>query len=624
MTRLDKVPFATKIAAEGGVVYNEDSSKEVISFLPPIAQVKSKADSYPFPCLEMGSVNFGNFYPETPLLRHGNSFLNFTADDQQNVFGDPGATLGSMNMDDFLKNIWTHEESQAMASAINPVESLNQGLSTQLSLQKQGSYGLPRTLRKQGSNGLSRTLSVKEAEDIWKSVLSQEGKTEAASGGVYNHQRPIVLEDFSVKTEIGQERKPHVEVSSEDFLGKAGIVWEGPNSNSGPSNQGLLASNKPVPINQMHQVSASPTMMPFCQAHQGPTRPFLTPNQQQHGSVDESLTRSNQMKQQVSPVPTCPQSSPAQSSLKPLNLSPPFPTHQQTSPNMSSLVPGQVCSQEAFIGFGGFPISRNDGGFEIKVGQVAPKTTNSFAPLAANAMSWPPSPGKAQFDALNNMLLPRQQSEWINNPFGKSITHQSQLGQRQAIAESPSTLCSMANASNGPSVECSPGRLSPVGGGFGAALGTGGLSSGVGTGRGGKHYPARISFGPCSPLGSEFDDGSPEASNLPLSIISEFGNGQPQRKKRSADQPIERVIERRQRRMIKNRESAARSRARKQAYTVELEAEVSQLKEENLELLRKQEEEATFRKKQILAFMPSTPKMPFKGRSLKRTHTGPW
>jgi ABA responsive element binding factor len=40
--------------------------------------------------------------------------------------------------------------------------------------------------------------------------------------------------------------------------------------------------------------------------------------------------------------------------------------------------------------------------------------------------------------------------------------------------------------------------------------------------------------------------------------------------------------------MIKNRESAARSRARKQAYTVELEAEVNQLKEENSRLRKQQ------------------------------------
>ncbi|KAJ0790430.1 putative transcription factor bZIP family [Helianthus annuus] len=37
---------------------------------------------------------------------------------------------------------------------------------------------------------------------------------------------------------------------------------------------------------------------------------------------------------------------------------------------------------------------------------------------------------------------------------------------------------------------------------------------------------------------------------------------------------VEKVVEQRQRRLIKNRESAARPRARKQAYTMELEAEV--------------------------------------------------
>ncbi|CAH9082704.1 unnamed protein product [Cuscuta epithymum] len=55
-------------------------------------------------------------------------------------------------------------------------------------------------------------------------------------------------------------------------------------------------------------------------------------------------------------------------------------------------------------------------------------------------------------------------------------------------------------------------------------------------------------------------------------------------RKRIIDGPVEKVVERRQRRMIKNRESAARSRARKQAYTVELEAELNQLKEENSNL----------------------------------------
>ncbi|EFJ08641.1 hypothetical protein SELMODRAFT_428822 [Selaginella moellendorffii] len=65
------------------------------------------------------------------------------------------------------------------------------------------------------------------------------------------------------------------------------------------------------------------------------------------------------------------------------------------------------------------------------------------------------------------------------------------------------------------------------------------------------------------------------------------------------DEYVDKVAERRQRRMIKNRESAARSRARKQAYTAELEAEVTLLKEENDKLKRQQAEDARYRAKVI-------------------------
>ncbi|OAY65416.1 ABSCISIC ACID-INSENSITIVE 5-like protein 2 [Ananas comosus] len=63
----------------------------------------------------------------------------------------------------------------------------------------------------------------------------------------------------------------------------------------------------------------------------------------------------------------------------------------------------------------------------------------------------------------------------------------------------------------------------------------------------------------------------------------------PGRKRAAAGEMVDKMVERRQKRMIKNRESAARSRARKQAYTNELENKVSRLEEEN-ERLRKQKE----------------------------------
>ncbi|ESQ53739.1 hypothetical protein EUTSA_v10025203mg [Eutrema salsugineum] len=85
---------------------------------------------------------------------------------------------------------------------------------------------------------------------------------------------------------------------------------------------------------------------------------------------------------------------------------------------------------------------------------------------------------------------------------------------------------------------------------------------------------------------------------------------------------LEKVIERRQKRMIKNRESAARSRARKQAYTLELEAEVAQLKEMNEELQRKQVEIMEKQKKQLLE--PKRQPWGCKRQCLRRTLTGPW
>ncbi|KAI3769885.1 hypothetical protein L6452_00999 [Arctium lappa] len=91
---------------------------------------------------------------------------------------------------------------------------------------------------------------------------------------------------------------------------------------------------------------------------------------------------------------------------------------------------------------------------------------------------------------------------------------------------------------------------------------------------------------------------------------------------RTSSGTLEKVVERRRRRMIKNRESAARSRARKQAYTLELEAEIAKLKELNHELLKKQEEIMDMQKNQVVEKI----KMPWGSNRLclRRTLTGPW
>ncbi|CAD5177245.1 unnamed protein product [Musa acuminata subsp. malaccensis] len=114
-----------------------------------------------------------------------------------------------------------------------------------------------------------------------------------------------------------------------------------------------------------------------------------------------------------------------------------------------------------------------------------------------------------------------------------------------------------------------------------------------------------------------------EKANRDLSSVPKvpymFSGGMRGRKRSGS---VEKVIERRQRRMIKNRESAARSRARKQAYTMELEAEVEKLKEQNQELQEKQAEMMEMQKNQDLQMISQLHGT--KKHLLRRTQTGPW
>ncbi|XP_074579552.1 bZIP transcription factor 46-like [Curcuma longa] len=129
----------------------------------------------------------------------------------------------------------------------------------------------------------------------------------------------------------------------------------------------------------------------------------------------------------------------------------------------------------------------------------------------------------------------------------------------------------------------------------------------------------KASGSPMNPLPSDgIEKGNGDMSSVsPVPYV--FSGGVRGRKPSGA---IEKVVERRQRRMIKNRESAARSRARKQAYTMELEAEIAKLKEQNQELQEKQAEMMEIQKNQILQMMDQQNEP--KKRCLRRTQTGPW
>ncbi|XP_068646285.1 protein FD-like [Aristolochia californica] len=85
--------------------------------------------------------------------------------------------------------------------------------------------------------------------------------------------------------------------------------------------------------------------------------------------------------------------------------------------------------------------------------------------------------------------------------------------------------------------------------------------------------------------------GNFNASFGTTSLASPFDVLQSSLPKRRMTESAEKCADRRLKRMIKNRDSAARSRARKQAYTGELEQEVANLMEENVRLKKQQQQQ---------------------------------
>uniref|UniRef100_A0A7N0U5T3 BZIP domain-containing protein n=1 Tax=Kalanchoe fedtschenkoi TaxID=63787 RepID=A0A7N0U5T3_KALFE len=127
----------------------------------------------------------------------------------------------------------------------------------------------------------------------------------------------------------------------------------------------------------------------------------------------------------------------------------------------------------------------------------------------------------------------------------------------------------------------------------------------------GQPMPTPTTMVPNGVMDVSFPDNQVALSSPIMGIYSDSHT--PSRKRNSSVEVVEKSAERRHKRMIKNRESAARSRSRKQAYTNELESKVSRLKEEN-ERLR--------RKKKLESLLPAAPP-PQPKYQLRRTSSSP-
>ncbi|XP_060969665.1 ABSCISIC ACID-INSENSITIVE 5-like protein 2 isoform X1 [Cannabis sativa] len=149
----------------------------------------------------MGSQGGAVQDPKLQSLTRQGSLYNLTLDEVQNQLGDLGKPLGSMNLDELLKSVWSAEANQATGMGVdNSSAQASQGASAS---------SLPR----QGSLTLFTDLSKKTVDEVWKDIQQKKS--------VDNERK-------------AQDRHPTLgEMTLEDFLVKAGVVAKTPSSQKG-------------------------------------------------------------------------------------------------------------------------------------------------------------------------------------------------------------------------------------------------------------------------------------------------------------------------------------------------------------------------------------------------------
>ncbi|XP_023002654.1 ABSCISIC ACID-INSENSITIVE 5-like protein 5 isoform X2 [Cucurbita maxima] len=159
-----------------------------------------------------------------PLARQS-SIYSLTFDEFQSM-GSIGKDFGSMNMDELLKNIWSAEEMQTMASSAAVVAAA----------AKEGAGGVNGSggyLQRQGSLTLPRTLSQKKVDEVWKDIMDEHGGTK--DGNI-------------VASGLQQRQQTLGEMTLEEFLLRAGVVREDTQLNGNPNNGGFFGNNNHIPI----------------------------------------------------------------------------------------------------------------------------------------------------------------------------------------------------------------------------------------------------------------------------------------------------------------------------------------------------------------------------------------
>ncbi|KAA8519013.1 hypothetical protein F0562_016213 [Nyssa sinensis] len=166
---------------------------------------------------QFGGGGNGTQEPKAHALSRQGSLYSLTLDEVQHQLGDLGKPLSSMNLDEFLKSVWTAEGNQGIG-----------GLD--YAAPQHGQFASASSLHRQSSLTLSRDLSKKTVDEVWQDI--QQGQKK-------NHL-----------DRKAQERQPTLgEMTLEDFLVKAGVVAE---SSPGKKNSGSVLGVDPIALPQQN------------------------------------------------------------------------------------------------------------------------------------------------------------------------------------------------------------------------------------------------------------------------------------------------------------------------------------------------------------------------------------
>ncbi|XP_021901009.1 ABSCISIC ACID-INSENSITIVE 5-like protein 7 isoform X2 [Carica papaya] len=147
----------------------------------------------------MGSQSNGlqsHLHPSS-LVRQ-NSWYSLTLNEVEDQLGNLGKPLGSMNLDELLKNVWTTEATQSMGIEITSPAS---------------------SLQRQASLSLARALSGKTVDQVWKEI--QQGQKKRYGDDLVGREPilgEVTLEDFLVQAGLFAEASlsPSMDLDSVD------------------------------------------------------------------------------------------------------------------------------------------------------------------------------------------------------------------------------------------------------------------------------------------------------------------------------------------------------------------------------------------------------------------------